>query len=697
MALQGQGQPTTGPPYAPQFQALGGVPDVIPDIPITAVFLFIYVVFAIVHFVIMKKNQKRNHKFVFSGALFGFCKIRIITMCMRIAWACHSTSVGLGIAATTFVYVGTIILYIVNWFFTQRIVRAQHPRLGWSIPYRIVHRVGLVFLVCTLLLLIVGSIQQFYTLSDNTRHIDRAFQLVGNTYFAAFCLAPVVLIALSMVLPRRGTEKFGAGRLRNNIVILVIAAVILSVGQIFRAVVTWLPPQSLRNAQGQPATTPWYFSKAAFYCFNFTTEVMIVIFYALARVDLRFYVPDGAKKAGDYAKGRREADSHYHVDIIGDENKLKRASTNNWAGQNPLGQHPLGQHPNDSKDTLHEYEASIFDDSRTLADSLRYPSSVLEVDNKTGHWKIKRVSGMSSSTSLNTQRLSHLSAPSLWSPDRETMVDAPPVPAIPGDWPLRASQLEQRGSGIPLKEHSGRRSASAGGSSAQTNEFNDHEMNGVDMSDAIADAIAKLEANSELNKRKHTPIVAKTPPPPPDYDAITPIERRPGSDIPKKYTYQPPTPPSAIHSRPGSDIPKKVNYSRPASRMTATGSSTDLPRKINYSQQASSSSSNLAKKIDYAQHASSSSSNLPKKIDYSQQMAGSDLPRKVIYAPPETQAEPPSRQTESRGTDNGSYGTAEEEFRRFSFEAPPRRGEEGYEGSLSESERSLERRSKEQR
>lgn len=42
-----------------------------PDVPITAVFLFFYLVFAIVHMKIMKYNQARKHKFVFSGALFG--------------------------------------------------------------------------------------------------------------------------------------------------------------------------------------------------------------------------------------------------------------------------------------------------------------------------------------------------------------------------------------------------------------------------------------------------------------------------------------------------------------------------------------------------------------------------------------------------------------------------------------------------
>ena len=73
-------------------------------------------------------------------------------MSLRIAWSNYPRNVGLAIAANIFVYIGTIILYGVNWFFVQRVVRAQHARLGWSTPYRIFHRGGLVVLVTTLLI-----------------------------------------------------------------------------------------------------------------------------------------------------------------------------------------------------------------------------------------------------------------------------------------------------------------------------------------------------------------------------------------------------------------------------------------------------------------------------------------------------------------------------------------------------------------
>ncbi|KAF2727160.1 hypothetical protein EJ04DRAFT_146122 [Polyplosphaeria fusca] len=738
-APQGQGPPTPpGPPYPPRYGSLGGVPDILPDVPATFVFLFLYVVFAITHVTILKKNLRRGHKFLFSGALFGFCAIRIITMILRIAWAFNQANISLGIAAQIFVYVGTIILFIVNWFFTQRIVRAQHARWGWSMPYRVLHRVGLFFLIVCLLLLIVAAIQQFFTLDANTLNIDRDLQLTGQTYFAIFCFAPVLLIGISQIVPRRGTEKFGAGRLRNNITIVVIAALVLSLGQIFRTATAWLPQSPLRNAQGQPNSSPWYLSKACFYIFNFTTEIFVVIFYALCRVDLRFHIANGASKAGDYVKGREEPP--FHVDVLGDEKKLKRASTANWVGT---------QHANDSKDTLHEYEASIFDDTRTLADSLRYPSSILEVDQKTGHYKIKRASGTPSISSARMSRMSHLSDPSIWSPDRDTLTaDAPPVPTLPTDWPLRESQLA-RASGVPRMEHA-HRGSSAGASSDRTNEFSDHGMNGVDMSDAVADAIAKLEANSEVNKRKGTTLKTSHLPPP-DYDEITPIGARPGSDIPMKHLYKP----SSSRASSSTDLPKKHLYD-PRSRASSNvdtpkrppyatssraSSSTDLPKKHSYTQGPRAStpnysrpSSEIVPKQTYspsnlsppkkAHHPSSDlpqkhnyrpGSDLPNKHSYqlqAYQRPGSDLPTKIVYAPPQaTNSRPPTSSgqpsmaesennsrhsnTTSRAT-SAEYRSAQDEFRRFSFEAPPRDDEnyEYYEGSMNESERSLERRSR---
>ncbi|KAF2661175.1 hypothetical protein K491DRAFT_674154 [Lophiostoma macrostomum CBS 122681] len=648
-------------PYAPSNQGLGGSPEVLPDIPITAVFLLLYVIFTPIHFRILKTNKSRGHKFLFSGALFGFCKVRLITMSVRIAWACYPRNISLGIAAQVFVYAGTIILFFTDWFFLQRIIRAQHPRWGWSQPYRIFHRAGLICLILSLLMIIVTSIQPYFTQSTTIRRIDRDLQLAGQTYFAAFCFAPIPILLISLALPRKGTEKFGAGRLRNAIVILLVAATILSVGAIFRCVIQWLPPVSLRNAQGQSNATPWYFSKACFYVFNFAIEIFVVIFFAVTRVDLRFHIADGAKGPGAYKAGR---DSKYNIGVIGDEKNLKRASSQKF-GESQI---------NNSNDTLHEFNASLFDDTRTLADSLRYPSSVLEVDSKTGHWKVKRVSG---APSIHSAHLSSASQPSLWSPDRDTYVasDAPPLPT---DWPLRESQFPA--GSIPLMEHRNQSNMS------------------ITKGDAISDAIAQLEANSELGPKRSGVLMKDQPP---DYEALTPHQRpgsagvavqpaqRPGSDIRPKHTYSP-------SQQPGSDIPRKHNYS-PNPRRTSGG---NLPKKQSYTPPPvpaltpRTSGSDLPRKVMPV----TSSSDLPKKQNY-EPLPYEPVPQTPTSPtfPQETHS-PQTPQTlrvsrTSQQSDSNSYNTAEEEFRRFSFEAPPRRGEEGYEGSLNESERELERKS----
>ncbi|OCL03256.1 hypothetical protein AOQ84DRAFT_303141, partial [Glonium stellatum] len=364
------------PPYAPQTASLGGVPSVIPDVPITGVFLLLYVVFWIVHFVIFKKNMTRGHKFLFSPMMLAFCIIRIATMSLRIAWAFYPRNINLGIAAQIFVYVGTVILFIMNWFFAQRIVRAQHPRLGWSTIYRIIHRAGLLLLILCLIMLIAAALLSFFTLSANIHRIDRYLQLAGSTYFAAFSFGPILLVLISLAIPHRGTEKFGEGRMRSNITVLLLAASVLSLGAAFRAGTNYLPPVPIRDP------SPWYFSKICFYVFDFLVEILVVIFYAMARFDLRFYVPDGAKGPGDYTSTDK-----------------------------------VTEHPVESQETIKEYETDIFSDARTLADSLKYPGSTLALDSRTGVWKVKRVSGSSRGSECASARYSIIDATSTYSHD----------------------------------------------------------------------------------------------------------------------------------------------------------------------------------------------------------------------------------------------------------------------------------------
>jgi hypothetical protein len=70
---QQQQQQDNGGPYQPRVWQLGGTPDVSVDVPITAVFLFLFIIGAAAHMTIFQLNRKKGHKFLMSALLFGKC------------------------------------------------------------------------------------------------------------------------------------------------------------------------------------------------------------------------------------------------------------------------------------------------------------------------------------------------------------------------------------------------------------------------------------------------------------------------------------------------------------------------------------------------------------------------------------------------------------------------------------------------
>lgn len=220
---------------------------------------------------------------------------RIVTCIMRIAWTTHVTNISLGLAATIFVAVGVIILYVVNLIFVQRLIRASHPRLGWNPIFGAVFKALYVLVAITIIMLIVVTIQSFFTLDTYTRRIDRDIQLYGATCFAILSFLPIPMVFALLAIPRSSPlDKFGRGRWRTKIFVLLAGATLVCFGAAYRCGTSWLTPVPL----AQPM--PDYFNKAAFYIANFGVEVLTVYLYALVRVDMRFHVPNGASKRKSY-------------------------------------------------------------------------------------------------------------------------------------------------------------------------------------------------------------------------------------------------------------------------------------------------------------------------------------------------------------------------------------------------------------
>ena len=229
--------------------------------------------------------------------MFGFCMSRIVTMIMRIVWAVHPRNVSIAIAANVFVAAGVVLLFVINLLFAQRIVRASHPHSGWHPIFHYAFIAIYVIIVLSLFALITSVIQSFYTLNLNTKRIDRDIQLYGGTFYAVISFLPILLVVGGLIIPRKTrVEKFGSGRFRHKIAILLLASILLCAGATFRVAVNYAGGKRPRD---DPAP---YQSKACFYIFNFTVEILVIYLYVLVRVDQRFFIPSGSHGPGDYSR-----------------------------------------------------------------------------------------------------------------------------------------------------------------------------------------------------------------------------------------------------------------------------------------------------------------------------------------------------------------------------------------------------------
>lgn len=244
---------------------------------------------------------------------------RIVTCILRIASTCLPTNLRLSIAASIFVGAGILLVFVVNLLWAQRIVRSLHPHIGWHSNLSITFKILYVLIVLTLACNITALVQSLYTLRPDIRAIDRALQLYGLTFLAVISSLPIFIVLGALAIPRSvPLDRFGSGRLRTKIIVLLIGSALATLGAWYRCGTSWATPVP----RSQPL--PGYFHKACFYIFNFALEIVIVYFYAIMRVDLRFHVPNGAKGPGSYGQ-QADAKADVTDEEKGDDTATRQA------------------------------------------------------------------------------------------------------------------------------------------------------------------------------------------------------------------------------------------------------------------------------------------------------------------------------------------------------------------------------------
>ncbi len=231
----------------------------------------------------------------------GFCYARIATLSLRIVWAKNPTNASIALAATVLTGAGVLLLFIVNLIMVVRVVRAAHPAVGWSRAVWWGFRGLVASVVACLIMVVVCSVHSMFTLDVDARLRERQVMLFATVFMTVLAFIPAVVVVVAWAVPNRSVqfprEEFGMGKLETKMALIAFTSVLLTLGAGFRSGV---------NFASKVGQVEWFHSRAAFYCFNFAIELIVVYTYAIFRFEKRFFVPPGSKGPGDYSRSRVE-------------------------------------------------------------------------------------------------------------------------------------------------------------------------------------------------------------------------------------------------------------------------------------------------------------------------------------------------------------------------------------------------------
>ncbi|EGX92293.1 hypothetical protein CCM_03664 [Cordyceps militaris CM01] len=271
----------------------GGVPTAEDDVLITAIFLILFALGAFTHISIFRANSKRGHKFLISDLMFDFCMVRVMTCIFRIVWA-FSSPRGVVLAATIFQNGGTAVIFAVNLFLAQRLVRSMHPAFGWRPAFSCLSLFLIFSVPAVIVMNIIATAVSFFSVGKpvQLQAVEGVLKF-GASWNMMLVAMPLLWVFLASATAHSSSDGFGVGHLSRKGSLLVFSAITLAVGSVVKLV-------AISNPASVAAMSP-LFTKSAFYTTGFMLEILTVAAYAHFRIDLTFHIPNGASGPGDYS------------------------------------------------------------------------------------------------------------------------------------------------------------------------------------------------------------------------------------------------------------------------------------------------------------------------------------------------------------------------------------------------------------
>jgi len=279
-------------PASPDIFQLGATPTIGVDDPICAVLMLVFTVLGTAFACLLHLDIRRRQRVLFTPILIVFCLARVAALVLRMARAEHPTDYGTTAAALVIMYGGILLLYLVNLVFTRRFLHA-YARFGQHVAVDAAFWFLVFGTVASLIMGIVATVATLLTVYAHRMaadvDADYNVQLFSLTFIVAVACMPIPLALLVGLFPRKrrhGPQQNGEEtlvQLARRLRLLMFTSVLLGLEAGFRCATAF---------DDEPdRSSGWIQGKAAYYCFNYVTEILVLAGFLYARFDKGYRSP----------------------------------------------------------------------------------------------------------------------------------------------------------------------------------------------------------------------------------------------------------------------------------------------------------------------------------------------------------------------------------------------------------------------
>lgn len=309
---------------------MGGVPTSIPDTPVTIIFLILFAVALGLETLLYRLDCTRAplnvdcnddedddshhhcrrylsnlhilHPFPFLPALrITFLLTRLAALATRLAWTYHPRAHGasdLEVASTILAPAGSVLLLVANPLLARRFAR-DYAAFG---PHPAVARTAKAAVFCAVVSLVMAvstHADAYFTREREELDRGRSVWLVAECILLAIALLPVLGVLVSgWGFPLQGEVERDRPRFQSRGAMICGVGLLLTLQQGFRTGVAF-------EGRGRQSRA-WFLHKAAYYCFVYLIDLMIVSWFLAARLDRRFRQRSAELKSKRVQDGPRE-------------------------------------------------------------------------------------------------------------------------------------------------------------------------------------------------------------------------------------------------------------------------------------------------------------------------------------------------------------------------------------------------------